>query len=91
MFNIDIAKECAEKLKVDWNKVKYTPESLLKGMNVELEHGTRHPDLDLTGDDPLKTAKVALAHLRELPDYYERLEKYVETKSNPINEFLQGC
>ena len=43
-------------------------------MDVEMEHGTRFPDLDVTGDDPVITAKIALAHLREFPDYYERLE-----------------
>jgi hypothetical protein len=44
------------------------------GMNVELEHGTRFPDLDVSGDDPVITLKIALAHLREFPDYYQRLE-----------------
>lgn len=43
------------------------------GMEVELEHGTRDPDTDVTGDDPILTGKIALAHLRELPDYYTRL------------------
>jgi hypothetical protein len=40
------------------------------GMDVELEHGTRDPETNVTGDDPLLTGKVALAHLRELRDYY---------------------
>jgi hypothetical protein len=44
-------------------------------MNVELEHGTRFPDLDVTSDDPVLTVKIALAHLREFPDYYQRLEE----------------
>ena len=43
------------------------------GMEVELEHGRRDPLTDVTGDDPLLTAKIALAHLRELSDYYSRL------------------
>jgi hypothetical protein len=28
----------------------------------------------VTGDDPVITAKIALAHLREFPYYYDRLE-----------------
>ena len=44
-------------------------------MNVELEHGRRDPLTDVTGDDPLVTAKIALAHLREMPDYYTRLSR----------------
>jgi hypothetical protein len=42
-------------------------------MDVELEHGRRDPQTNVTNDDPLTTGKIALAHLRELPDYYTRL------------------
>ena len=48
-------------------------EQLRIGMQVELEHGRRDPITNVTDDDPLRTAKIALAHLRELPDYYTRL------------------
>ena len=44
------------------------------GMETELEHGTADPATDVTGDDPLITGKIALAHLHEFPDYYTRLE-----------------
>jgi hypothetical protein len=40
---------------------------------VELEHGTRDPETNVTGDDAITTGKIALAHLREIPDYYTRL------------------
>ena len=43
------------------------------GMEVEFEHGRRDPLTNVTNDDPVVTAKIALAHLRELPDYYDRL------------------
>jgi hypothetical protein len=45
------------------------------GMDVEMEHGLIDPETNLTDDDPLKTGKIALAHLNEFPDYYTRLEK----------------
>jgi CBS domain-containing protein len=48
-------------------------EQLGIGMEVELEHGRRDLLTNVTDDDPLVTAKIALAHLRELPDYYTRL------------------
>ena len=48
-------------------------EQLRTGMEVELEHGRRDPLTNVTDDDPLLTAKIALAHLREMPDYYTRL------------------
>jgi len=43
------------------------------GLDIELEHGTITPDTNVTDDDPTKTAKIALAHLNEIPDYYTRL------------------
>ena len=43
-------------------------------MNVELEHGFKG-DWNVTNSDPIATAKIALAHLDELPDYYTRLKK----------------
>jgi len=47
-------------------------------MDVELEHGTYDPATNVTDDDPTVTAKVALAHLNEFPDYYTRLERMEE-------------
>jgi hypothetical protein len=41
---------------------------------VELEHGTRFPDANVTNNHPLLTGKIVLAHLKETMDYYERLE-----------------
>ena len=43
------------------------------GLGIELEHGRRDPATNVTNDDPVVTGKIALAHLRELPDYYTRL------------------
>jgi hypothetical protein len=45
------------------------------GLNVELEHGLHDPSTDVTGNDPILTGKIALAHLNEFPDYYTRLAK----------------
>jgi hypothetical protein len=43
------------------------------GLNVELEHGRKDPETDVTHDEPIVTGKIALAHLNEIPDYYTRL------------------
>ncbi|MEJ2086245.1 MAG: hypothetical protein P8Y44_11285 [Acidobacteriota bacterium] len=74
MFTSSDAVRALDLAGIDISNEKYTTEDVAKGMNVETEHGTRFPDLDVTGDDPVITAKIALAHLREFPDYYERLE-----------------
>ncbi len=69
-FTMEEAMEVAGKLGIDFGKVKFTPEEYLEGMNIELEHGTVDPETNVTGDDPLTTGKIALAHLNELPLYY---------------------
>ena len=75
-FTADEAKQAGEQLGVDWKK--FDVEQFRKGMDVELEHGTHDKNTDVTGDDTLVTAKIALAHLNEFPDYYDRLEKMEE-------------
>ena len=47
-------------------------------MDIELEHGTISPDTNVTDDDPIKTGKITLAHLREVRDYNTRLIKMEE-------------
>ena len=60
-------------LRVNWEIVSV--EELRRGMLVELEHGTVDPRTDVTDDGLQKTAKIALAHFAEGPQYYELLEK----------------
>jgi hypothetical protein len=44
------------------------------GLEVELEHGTRFKDANVTNNHPILTGKIVLAHLKETLDYYDRLE-----------------
>lgn len=74
MFTIQDAETALAAAGIDISEESYDLGDVRDGMNVELEHGTRFPDLDVSGDDPVITLKIALAHLREFPDYYERLE-----------------
>lgn len=69
----ETARMAAETLGIDFTDEAFDLETLRKGMTVELEHGLRSPDTNVTGDDPVMTAKIALAHLREMPDYYDKL------------------
>ena len=72
-FSPEEAKALAEQLSVDWTH--FDVEQFTMGVNVELEHGKRDALTNVTDDDPLTTAKIALAHLTEFPDYYTRLDK----------------
>jgi len=67
------AKEIGEKLGIIWDK--FDVEQFRKGMDVELEHGTVDENTNVTNDDPLMTGQIALAHLNEIRDYYDRLER----------------
>jgi hypothetical protein len=67
------AKQIGDALGIDW--AAFDVEQFQLGLKVELEHGTRDPQTNVTGDDALITGKIALAHLNEFPDYYTRLSK----------------
>ncbi|RPJ70370.1 MAG: hypothetical protein EHM20_15515 [Alphaproteobacteria bacterium] len=75
-FTADEAKAVGEKLGLKWDK--FDVDQFSRGMDVELEHGTIHPSTNVTDDDPIMTGKIALAHLNEFPDYYDRLEEMEE-------------
>lgn len=62
-----------EKLGIDFSQ--YDLEEFRKGLTIEREHGTVHADTNVTNDIVEATAKIAWAHLREIPDYYTRLIK----------------
>jgi hypothetical protein len=74
-FTHDDAKRIGEVLGIDWANCPFDVEQYRAGLDVELEHGRHDPETDVTDDDELLTGKIALAHLREFPDYYTRLEK----------------
>lgn len=86
-FTFDKAKQIGDALKIDWNK--FDVEQFWMGLEVELEHGARDPETNVTGDDPLLTGKIALAHLKEFPDYYTRLLK-METEADEFWAEAQG-
>ena len=77
-FTADEARRIGEQIGIDWASAPFDVEQFRRGMDVELEHGLHDPDTNVTGDDPLVTGKIALAHLNEFPDYYSRLERMEE-------------
>jgi hypothetical protein len=68
------ARAAATQIGLDLDTAEFDVDTFRRGMEVELEHGRRDPETNVTDDDPEITGKIAWAHLKELPDYYERLD-----------------
>jgi hypothetical protein len=75
-FTIAEARQIGEALGVDWTQ--FDVKEYRMGLDVELEHGARDLETNVTNDDPMLTGKIALAHLKEFADYYTRLGKMEE-------------
>ncbi|MCX8032982.1 MAG: hypothetical protein N3B14_06295 [Thermoleophilia bacterium] len=75
-FTTEEAKAIGEQLGISWQE--FDVEQFRRGLDVELEHGAHDPETNVTNDDPLLTGKIAWAHLKEFPDYYDRLYKMEE-------------
>jgi hypothetical protein len=72
-FTIEEAREIGNQLGV--NQGDFNFEEFRRGLEVELEHGSRDPETNVTNDNVSLTGKIAWAHLKEFPDYYTRLDK----------------
>ena len=67
------ARAVADEIGLDFGRAAFDVDRFRRGMVVELEHGRRDPETNVTDDDPIMTGKIAWAHLKESPEYYERL------------------
>jgi hypothetical protein len=73
-FTAEQAQAVATEIGLDFDEVAFDLEQFRRGMEVELEHGSQDPMTNVTNDDPIITGKISWAHLREMPDYYDRLD-----------------
>jgi len=71
-----VSKEEASKVLnvVNTQRMNIPLEEFRKGLEVELEHGTRYEDANVTNNHPILTGKIVLAHLKETMDYYRRID-----------------
>ena len=67
------ARSTGMRLGLDWAKTDL--QQFRRGLEVELEHGSRDPQTNVTDDDLILTGKIAWAHLKEIRDYYTRLDQ----------------
>jgi hypothetical protein len=72
-FTAEEARSVGTQLGIDWTQIDL--DQFRRGLEVELEHGAIDPETNVTGDDPVLTGKIAWAHLKEIRDYYTRLDQ----------------
>lgn len=70
MFNIYDAVDIANKLNIKFDK--FSVQDFLTGLNIELEHGNINTSTNVTNNNLKMTAKIALAHLNEFSNYYNK-------------------
>lgn len=74
---------------LDVPKMKIDPSVFQAGLEVELEHGTRYPEANVTNNHPLITGRIVVAHLKESMDYYRRLA-VAEAEGDLFSAILAG-
>ncbi len=74
---------------IETDGLQIDPETFRQGLEVELEHGTRYPSTNVTNNHPILTGKIVLAHLKEMLDYYDRLE-VAELEGDLLKAALAG-
>ena len=79
-FTAEEARRIGTEIGIDWDTSPFDVDQFREGLDVELEHGSHDPQTNVSGSDPIMTGKIALAHLKEFPDYYTRLKK-METEA----------
>ena len=85
MYNLNDALYASKVLGIDFSK--FSKEEFLEGINIESEHGKINEVTNVTDDDLIKTSKIALAHLNEFPNYYNKdyalrtFEEFLKTKN----------
>ncbi len=84
MYSLNDALYVASVLNIKFDK--FSKEEFLEGLNIESEHGSINKETNVTNDDLIMTAKIALAHLNEFPNYYNKdyglkvFEEFLKTK-----------
>jgi hypothetical protein len=74
-FTIEEARRIGTEIGIDWDTSPFDEDQFREGLDVELEHGSHDPQTNVSESDPIVTGKIALAHLKEFPDYYTRLKR----------------
>jgi len=83
-FNQNNAKRIGKDLHINWKEVNLG--EFTRGLNVELEHGSKDSQTNVTNNNGKLTGEIAWAHLKEFPDYYTRLDKMEKVAKAHFNK-----
>ena len=79
------ARKIGDQIGINWDEVNLS--EFRRGLEVEQEHGSLWgEETNVTKDDPLFTGRIAWAHLKEITDYYTRLDKMEAEAEGKDNE-----
>src|SRR3990167_2462182 len=86
ILTLDLVRQIGEYLNVNFEKIQI--ENFYEGIKIEM---SEHKDLDKTpGTNSVKDyvlyGKIALAHLRESPNYYQALDKMEKNLKEEVNK-----
>jgi hypothetical protein len=83
--HITLEEACivGSQLGIKWSEIDLG--QFRRGLEIELEHGTQDPVTNITDDNLNLTGKIAWAHLKEIEDYYTRLDQ-LEAKADVPSE-----
>ena len=70
MVSKEQALDTARQMGIKFDKFSF--DDFYTGLNIELEHGLKNPATNITNDNLIMTAKIALAHLNEFSNYYNK-------------------
>lgn len=71
---VEMAEAQAVLKEVNSGGMPIVPADFAAGLEVELEHGLRFPDANVTNNHPILTGMIVMAHFKESLDYYQRLD-----------------
>ena len=86
---VDMKEAEIIRAEVGGEALEISVEDFKLGLEVELEHGIIFPDANVTNNHPILTGKIVLAHLKEMLDYYARLE-VAELEGDMLKALVSG-
>jgi hypothetical protein len=86
---VDLQEAEIIRAEVGSEALEISVEDFKLGLEVELEHGNIFPDANVTNNHPILTGKIVLAHLKEMLDYYARLE-VAELEGDMLKALVSG-